>query len=52
MTPGLEQSLSTLIGAIATAILLAAAYFFGPSARAARRDRAEQDSEPDDDTDG
>lgn len=39
MNDALTQSLATLIGAIATAVLMAAAYYWGPR----RRDRDDDD---------
>lgn len=36
MNPVLAQSIATLIGAIATAVLMAASYYWGPSKREER----------------
>jgi hypothetical protein len=44
MEPVLAQALATLAGAVATAILMAASYYWGPSQRGKRRD-AEKDDE-------
>lgn len=41
MEPALSQALATLIGAIATAVLMWASFNFGPNAR--RRNRDEED---------
>lgn len=43
----LAQSLSTLIGACATFVLMAAAYYFGPGRRK-DRDRDDDDDDRDD----
>ncbi len=45
MEPILAQALSTLLGAISTAVLLASAYYWGPSARQGRRDEREHREE-------
>lgn len=50
MDPALSQALSTLIGAIATAILLASAYYWGPGARDRRRDSDRDYSDREDET--
>ena len=42
MEPVLAQAFATLIGAIATAILLAASHYWGPSQRQVRADRDER----------
>lgn len=47
MDPVLSQAFATLIGALATAILLAASYYWGPSQRRDRRDQRDQ-RDPDD----
>lgn len=41
MEPVLAQALSTLIGAITTAILMASAYYWGPRQRQVREDERE-----------
>jgi hypothetical protein len=41
MEPVLAQALSTLIGAITTAILMASAYYWGPRQRHEREDERE-----------
>lgn len=38
MDPVIAQALASLIGAITTAILMAAAYYWGPKGRARRSD--------------
>lgn len=45
MEPVLAQALATLAGAIATAILMAASYYWGPGQRGKRRDHDEDDEE-------
>ena len=45
MEPVLSQALATLAGAIATAILMAASYYWGPSQRGKRRDRDDNDDD-------
>lgn len=42
MDPVLAQSLATLISAIATAILMASAFYWGPARREARRKKREE----------
>lgn len=39
MDPALSQALASLIGALTTAILLAASYYWGPRQRGNREDR-------------
>lgn len=39
MEPVLAQSIATLIGALATAVLMAASYYWGPARREDRRQR-------------
>ena len=52
MDPVLAQALATLAGAIATAILMAASYYWGPGQRRNRRDEREhRDDRRDDDRD-
>jgi hypothetical protein len=45
MEPVLAQALSTLIGAITTAILMASAYYWGPRQRQVREDEREHRAE-------
>lgn len=45
MDPVLAQALATLIGAVATAILMAASYYWGPRQRSIRQTRREVEEE-------
>ena len=45
MDPVLAQAVATLISAFATAILLAAAFYWGPNRRQGRRDKRDDDGD-------
>ena len=43
MDPVLSQALATLVGALATAVLMAASYYWGPGRRRDRQDRRDEE---------
>ena len=48
MDPVLSQALATLVGAMATAVLMAASYYWGPRQREGRRQRDEESEREED----
>lgn len=50
MDPVLSQALASLIGAFTTAVLLAAAYYWGPTRRETKEDRSKSNDQKESDS--